>query len=411
MIDDIVELPRRLSQFKIDTTVTSHTLCTVPISSVPKYTGYDSPRDDVWVEFGYKLGIPTGTDAWFRYKLIENTRHGICEYFCISQMPLDLMHIVRSKLLQLYCLWATVTNPVDYSTKRYVFWETIRELTGSCSPRKTDAPLEAIIADEIRAFGALHDRPDVAEPIKNYPAITSTSRIGEIGTETDDVDTYLNLLSNMMSVHDSIVNEDWSVDAMDIYRGIRLPEVLTNIGIIRGNSVLPFLSNGSVLIKDILHLLSPMYGVHAYLRSFTNSLPDGTDITAFANEDEDLFSIIKYIEKIPYSEFETKINCASQENSIRIMNPYDLNYASRNGHADHMSVTRVPQLEKLRAVFVKKFPGACEVYIARSWAEEAYITICYENNKAAYRFYLDLSAVALISRSFIRDYSNQLTYL
>ena len=152
MIDDIVILPRRLKQFKYNAHVSSEQVCCPPISNIDRLVGYESPNDDVFIEAGTRMSLPTGVDTWFRCKLIENTRNGIVEYFCISRSPLDIFRIKRSSKTLLYCLWVSIIDPVTFKRRKYVLWEHVRALMRyEVEDNVADVPIEAVIADDASA--------------------------------------------------------------------------------------------------------------------------------------------------------------------------------------------------------------------------------------------------------------------
>ena len=131
-------------------------------------------------------------------------------------------------------------------------------------------------------------------------------------------------------------------------------------------------------------------------------LPSDTEINVERNDDRDVFSIIEYIEAIPYGEFELAVSSV-QPGYFRRYNPFDMNIQSRTLSADHTQAEDTVVKKVIDQIRELKLQNVVSVHVARSWAEEVYITFRYANDKCK-RYYVDLSVHALCSRSLIRDY-------
>lgn len=408
MIDDIVILPRRLKQFKYNAHVSSEQVCCPPISNIDRLVGYESPNDDVFIEAGTHLSLPTGVDTWFRCKLIENTRNGIVEYFCISQSPLDIFRIKRSSKTLLYCLWVSIIDPVTFKRRKYVLWEHVRALMRyEIEDNVSDVPIEAVIADEIRAFADMNDSHELLMSVINYPDAKEINRISQIRHDIDGLGIYLTLCSNIRALNE-IYSLDQSIHApfpIDVLRGIDLPERWSDLSPLRKSSVLKHLLVGPATIRELLFLFDPKFGLHCFQRGFNDALlPDDTEIDIPKEDDHEVFSIIEYIETIPYGEFDLTVDVITGKHEFIRRNPFDMNELSRNLHCDRVLNDFEPEVQKAIDSIREDMPDdVISVHVARSWAEEAYITFRYADGKTR-SFYVDIAIHALCSRSLIRDY-------
>ena len=408
MIDDIVILPRRLKQFKYNAQVSSEKVCCPPMSSIYRSVGYESPSDDVFIGAGTTLSMPTGVDTWFRCKLLENTRNGIVEYFCVSQSPIDIFRIRRSSKTLLYCLWVSIIDPITFKRRKYVLWEHVRALMRyETEDSVEDVPIEAAIADEIRTFAHLNDSHELLMSVVNYPDTKEINRISEMQHDISGFDMYLKLCANIRALNE-IYAFDQSIHApfpIDVMRGVDLPEKWTDLSPLNKSSVLKHLVLGPMMIKDLLFLFDPKFGLHCFQRGFNDALlPDDTEIDIPKNDDHEVFSIIEYIETIPYGEFDLTVDAVTGKHEFVRRNPFDMNELSRNLHCDRVLNDFEPEVQKAIDSIRENVPDdVTSVHVARSWAEEAYITFRYADGNTR-RFYVDIAVHALCSRSLIRDY-------
>ena len=406
MIDDIVLLPRRLTQFKRDAEVSSELICTPPLSSISRLVGYEVP-DDTWaLPFGIGFNLPTGVDSWFRFKLIENTISGIVEYFCLAESPLDILRIRKSKNTKVYCITVAITDPHTFKQHRYVLWEHVRALMRyEIEDNVNDSPIESAIADELRAFAEVYGCPEIFGNMSSYPSGKDIVRISEINPNIGSgVDSFLKTVSNIKALSE-IYTTDSSIHAPDpteVFRDTNIPDKWTDMSLLKRSTVLPHMIWGPVCIKEILYLVSPRFELHGFQRGFTTKpLPGDTEISFTADQIE-LFSIIEYIQTIPYGEFELTVK-ADKTHKFVCYNPFNMNVPSRTLLADH---SRDAEPEVVRAsenIHETMGTTVAEIVVARSWAEEAYITFRYTDGTSR-RFYVDLAVHALGSRSLFRDY-------
>ena len=405
MIDDIVLLPRRLRQFKRDAKVSSELMCSPPLSCITRLVGYEVPDDTLVIPFGTGMNVPTGIDTWFRFKLIENTISGIVEYFCLSESPVDIFNIKKSKRTKVYCIWVSLTDPFTFKRRKYVLWEHVRALMRyEVEDTVNDVPMESAIADELRAFAKMYDCPEIFPALENYPSNKDIVRISEMGANNNEVDTYLKIISNIKALNE-IYDIDTSIhspDPTEVFRGTDLPDKWTDITPLKRSTVLSHLLWGPVDMKELFFLFGAGFGLHCFQRGFnTRPLPGDTTISTEA-DDIELFTIIEYIETIPYGEFELTVK-ADGTHQFRRFKPFDMNVLSRERHADLMQTTDDEVTKAAKAITDTICNDITEISVARSWAEEAYITFKYANGPSR-RFYFDLAVHALCSRSLFRDY-------
>ena len=404
MIDDIVLLPRRLKQFKRDADVSSELSCCVPLSNIPRLVGFESPCDDSFVQCGTRMRLITGNDTMFRFKLIENTINGIIEYYCLSESPIDVLSPRKSKNALVYCPWISITDPKTFKQRRYVFWEHVRALMRFEVDETNDIPFEVAIAEELRAFGStIYGCPELLDAVKDYPGKRDIVRISEIKPGVDPFDMYMTIGSNIRALSEIYAVDDsiHSPDPINVLREVELPEKWTDVTPLKRSTVVHQLIWGPMTIKEMMFMFSQRYALHCFQRGFNmQPLPEDTEIDIHSDDEKSIFSIIEYVGAIPYGEFELTVKANSSE--FTKFNPFDMNALSRCIHADHVDdcpeVTKI--ISNIRSVLT---PETVSVTIARSWAEEVYITFVDQGCKRR-RFYADLSIDALCSRSLFRDY-------
>ena len=405
MIDDIVVLPRTLKQFKREASVSSETMVTLPLSAIPRYSGFESPNDEDWVCFGSTMRVPTGKHTWFRFKIVENTPIGIVEYFCLTESPVDFYNPRKSIKLKIHCPWLTITDSRHLKVKKFVLWRHIIELTRyETEDSVIDSPVEAVIANEIRAFAQIYGCEHFYKELTHYPTDFKNVLVSELKSksEEDGLDTLCTLESNIRAY---LQNDDDLPFPMfepdDIWRGISLPKRWTNTDMLRYCSVLPFLQFGAITLGEIAHLFSPCYQLHAFQRGFAQPvLNEMTILNIPANDTTELFTIIKYAEGLPYSEFElriTKTDCG-----LKVYNPYDLRLLKKTASVEASQSTA--ETDNIRRLILERFPNLSQMLLVRSWSEEIYITVTYADGKTD-MFYYDMSVAALCDRSLIRDYN------
>lgn len=406
MIDDIVVLPRTLTQFKRDAQVSSEMMCTLPISCITKEIGYESPNDDDWMKFGGTVPVHTGKNTWFRFKLIEALPDKIVEYFCLTESPVDFFNPRNSKKLKLYCPWLTVTDAKTLKTVKYVLWRHIFELTHyETDDNVVDTPAEAVMANEIRQFANVYGCDHFLKEIKNYPYDYQNTLISQVRPDVDNtaMNNLMMLLSNMRAYHS---NTDMMPFGMfepdDIWRGVSLPPVWTDLSVLRSCSVLPYLQFGTITLGEVAHLFSPMYQLHAYQRGFPKPQLDQLTVLDIPTDDtKQLYAIIKYVEELPYSEFELSISPKGCR--LSVYNPYNMSPLTRDTLSKEALEKTIAKAEPIRDLLCNGFRSMRSVLVVRSWSEEIYITVMNTGGSVEH-FYYDLSVTATCARSLIRDY-------
>ena len=187
MIVDIVQLPRRLSRFTRHAEINSEEVFGFPISMISRIYGYQPYNDDDFIGVGNKHKVLTGKYTPFRYKFIEPTRHGIAEYFVMTESPIDIRCPFRSSRVKLFCPWVTITNPATLEVRKFIIWNGVKDLMRfEIEDNVRDVPVELVIANEIRTFSKLHARPDVESTVDEYPALDD-NLVSEV--RPDDADS------------------------------------------------------------------------------------------------------------------------------------------------------------------------------------------------------------------------------
>ena len=409
MIVDIVPLPRRLSQFKREGVINSELVIGFPESNIAREFGYWAPNDEDLIGIGGRHRLIVGRDAFFRYKFIEPTKYGIAEYFVMSSSPIDIRFPIRSKRTQIYCPWVTITNGTTLKVRKFILWSGIFELMHfETEDTIHDVPVEAVIINELRNQAMIHGRPDILLGFEKYPKDWKNVLISEERLTDDEAsDTLTQLGANIKAYNEITIDQEpfyWP-DLWDIFRGINLPEVWTDSTPLNFCTFLSHVIHGHTTIGDIRHLFGMNYDAHAFQRMFnTDRLNPYTEISIYDDSNPDLFGILKYVERINYSEFVITVD----ENGMcrpTLYNPYDtymrINQNSDQVHWDPTLMRKIPQALR------QYCPDMKRAEIVRSWSEETYITI-YRQTGSVERYYFDMVSAALGSRSLIRDYDGHM---
>ena len=402
MIIDIVRLPRRLAQFKREASINSEEIITFPISSINRIFGYNTYNDDEFIGIGSVHKVLTGKYTPFRYKFIEPTKYGIAEYFVMTESPIDIRFPIRSKRVYLYCPWVTLTNMQTLQVRKFIIWNGVKDLIRfEVEDSVNDVPIESVLANELRLFASLHGRPDIVKDLENYPDPKNVLISEEKMDGTEAAEQLATLGSNIKAYNELTIGQDpyyWP-DASDAFRGIDLPQVWTDTTLVQSCSLLNHFMFGKCSIWDIRHLFGMQYDTHAFQRIFNeNPLDPLTELCIDYDQNPDLFAVLKYIEHLSYSEFALNIDQNGLCN-VELYNPYDPFIKIPFDTSKHQDILS-KIVSSLKNGF-KRFEGAC---IVKSWSEETYITIKYAGKTEKY--YFDLVAAALGSRSLIRDYSD-----
>ena len=408
MIDDIVTLPVRLKQFKHDAVITSTTIRWLPMSTLCRRYGFESPDDTAIFPVGSQISMPTGLDAMFRYKFVEQIPAGICEYFIVSESPINILRPKLSKQNKIYCLWATVTDPKTLRGKKFIFWRSVFDICRfEIEDTTVDAPAEGVIGEELKAFRALYSLPRE----KNwFDTITSPDDVlvSQGGDRDKNIDALLQLGANMKAFNDAVDlqgSDSWWLNPNDVFVGVDLPEK-PNFDLLKGATLFPMLVYGAAFFGNFTHLIGNKYIVHPYWRPFRDDhLHPATEIS-IRDEDSPIYEILKYAEDLPYSEIEVQMTSKLEGNSefcdIKVYNPYDLNFEFNVSSTDQAKYID-PMVKHVREVLDRNISNWTRVCLTRSWSEETYITI-EKADLSVERFYFDLAASVLSSRNLVRDY-------
>ena len=407
MIEDIVALPRRLQQFpKTEVRISSEVAYGLPISSIPCSFGVSGYDDSAWCQYGNSISMPTGKDTYFRYKIIELTPSGIVEYFVLADSPINILKPRLSRKVPLHCLWVTLTDYRSRLVSKYVLWRNIREMTRYLTEDNVvDAPVEAVIADELRRFAEVYAEPRLMKEIDQYPKSAEDVLISEVRFEPESgIDKLSLLLSNIREYHRCFDANDWGVEPTDVLRGLELPREWSNLQPLKVCSILPKMQWGSVTLEELETRFSPLYGVHRFQQNFRrDDLNPYTELTIESEDKRRLFDVLKYVERLPYSEFDLEMERDVDRNNCVLFDRYQIG-SFGNARLKDSSLLTSTVCTSIRPVLNTGFPNWKRIRITRSWAEEMYMTV-EDTNGRIERFYFDIAAAALCSRSLIRDYA------
>jgi len=409
MIVDIVELPSRLRYVKRkNELIASEMPVGLPMPSLARITGYWEPCDEPWTFIGGVHPVITDKDALFRYKFMEPTKYGLAEYFVMTASPIDILNPNRTPRVKLVCPWVSLVDPKTFRVRKFILWSGIFELMHyETEDTIIDVPAEAVLVNELRNLAILHDRPDLLALLDRYPSDYKNVLISEEKIDGDvPLDNLLTLKANMEAYNSMCANDEpyYWCDIMDVLRDVDIPNIQTNTVPLTGCSFLTHVIHGPVTISEIRHLFGMTYDTHAYQRNFNLSrLRPDTELSIREDDKTAKFDILKYVERLPYSEFELTIDGPSETGTLKLFNPYD---PSMKLTIDKSSLD--PDVTELINKIVKTSlsdcPGAAKITIIRSMSEEVYITTVMEDESKTCSYY-DLVSASLGSRTLIRDYS------
>lgn len=411
MIIDIVELPRRLVQFKRGV-IDSRGMYSMPTPNIERYHGYWEPDDTEFVGVGSKHELITGKDALFRYKFIEPTKFGIAEYFVLTGSPIDIRRPLSTRNIKLYCPYFSLTDTNTMITRKFIIWNGVYELLHyETEDNITDAPMEAVTVNEMKnilKFLDVYKTEGVDRPLNGlidnvckYPDCENVL-ITEMKSSNTDIDHLLKLGSNFRAYTSMLVNEEpyyWP-DVTDIFRHVEIPVSCENIAPIKRCTLLSHFIYGNTTLFELKHLFGLNYDTHAFQRWFNMDLLSDDTIISIDNPDSNLFQVLSYVENLPYSEFEFVVDCNGLYN-IKLYNQYDPTMMIKCPKELNESVYQLARM--LRSTF----RNYVHISVVRSWGEEVYITIKKSNDKVL-KFYFDMLSLIIGSRSIVRDYNGHM---
>lgn len=411
MIIDIVELPRRLVQFKHGI-IDSRGMYSMPTPSIERYHGYWEPDDTEFIGVGSKHELITGKDALFRYKFIEPTKFGIAEYFVLTGSPIDIRRPLSNRNVQLYCPFFSLTDTNTMLTRKFIIWNGVFELLHyETEDSITDAPVEAVTANEMKNIlrylnASKGDRFDcglnsLLDTLNAYPECKNVL-ITELKSSNADIEQLLKLGSNFKAYTSILVNEEpyyWA-DVTDIFRHVDIPMTCETIAPVRKCTLLAHFIYGSATLYELKHLFGLNYDTHAFQRWFNTNLLSDDTIISIDKPDSSLFQILSYVENLPYSEFELVVDGNGLYN-IKLYNQYDPTMMIKCPKELDEPVYQLVRM--LRSVF----RNSVHISVVRSWGEEVYITIKRSNDKVL-KFYFDMLSLIIGSRSIVRDYNGHM---
>ena len=405
MIIDIVPLPRRLKNVnRSEETVSSESVVCLPMPTLSRMLGYWQPDDSSFVGFGSCHPVITGKDAPFRYKVIESTKFGLVEYFVVTTSPINVLQPWKSKNVQMICPWLTLEDQKNLTIRKFILWNGVFDLLHfETEDTISDTPIEAVLVDELRSLAKSHYRDDLIDSLKEYPDDCSKLLISEEKMDrVNSVDNLSQLYANIAAYNTMVANDDpcYWCDIGDVVRGVHLPNKWNNFPELVGCTFLNHVIYGKTTVGQVRHLFGITYDAHAFQRGFINKEIDpGTVLSIYDNTNPDLFGVLKYVERLPYSEFVIEIDGGNGVPSMTIMNPHDVTLKLHGELPESLKQSLMNIANEMRS----GYPGMTGAKIIRSWEECVYITIMNaDNTKVTY--YFDLISASLGSRSLIRDY-------
>lgn len=408
MIIDIVQLPRRLSQFKgRKASIDSKMLVGYPTPTLARTFGYWGYDDTPAMQLGSLHILPTGPDAMFRYKFIEPTRHGLAEYLVLTTSPIDVRHPLGNKKIELICPFVTITDPKTYMIRKFILWNGVFDLVHyETEDNIKDVPVEHVIIQEVLNFAKENNRPDIIEDVVR----STKTKYGAIITEepmcgNKAVDRLLQLGSNIQAYNTMMVDNEpyYWCDPADVLRDVNVHKVCTDMTILDHCTILPHFVYGKTSMGDLRFLFGVHYDAHAFQRVFNlNRMNEFTEISVQA-DDPDMFAVMENIASLPYSEFQITAD-ANGLYDVKLYNQYDIYLPFKNGF--ELSKEAKDQIVKAISILRSTRKDIVNIEITRSYGEEIYITIKRANSTE--RFYFDLVSVTLGSRAVIRDYCGYL---
>lgn len=408
MIVDIVPLPRRLSKLKLKkhASITSESTMCLPVSNLHRIYGYWEPDDTSFMMFGGIHKVITGDDAPFRYKLIEPTKFGIAEYFVMTTSPINVRQPYRSKNVALICPWVNLVDMRTFKTRKFILWRGIFDLMHyETEDNITDVPVDAVIINELRNLATLHDRPDILASLSEYPKLPTDLLISEETMDRDsDIDALLTLGSNIAAYNSLVGIGDYNwCEPCDVFRGVRLPDKCNKFPMLQGCMALNHFIHGKVTLSELKHLFGITYDTHAFQRIFVDrGIHPYTELSIYEDCDPDMFEVLKYIERLPYSEFVINVD-NNGKCKISLFNQYDICLKLDT----IVSGKEADLIADIGRHLLAGHANMARATVERSWSEDAYITITMTDDTQV-RYYFDLVSASLGTRSLMRDYSGQL---
>lgn len=382
MLDSVIELPRQLSRVRDAVRCANYMAYEPPTSPFGKAIGVSCDIIDLPICIGNRFDILTGRDAFHRYKLMEHTPTELHEYVCVSDEPYS------SGRGQIFTLWLNIVDKTTLKLKRVYFWNNIAHAREYFS-----MPSSESLNDRARSDVNFIMKLFFPHVPANMYYTGGKYRYYPTRDELDDVCARYSIIGNAAAAEDCYANEQfYMVHPGDLFRGALPDEQPIDLS----KRVGRVLASGPVAPRTIKKMLGPPCGCE-YWHKPLKPINESTTIDQ-VQEFNGWFSVLKYIELIPYGELFMLIRNGKFE-VIRAFDPYD---RIRTIDIDPRTAD-----EELNRAFLELLsdlddllPNTESVSIYRSWSEEVYITSVTKDRKTE-RFYFDLVYSAIGSRMFV----------
>lgn len=375
MIDNIVELPRPLGRSRGCFSLSSYSAYEPPSSPLGMVLGIDTEIKDMPICVGSEFSLITGSDAMYRYKVLEHDAEVKREFFVVSDSPLS------SKNCKLFTLWVDEISE-DLRRRRSYFWNLIEEARKYFSFRFCPC-LSKDVQDAVKVYGALIGAPWLASRYKWPHVISSRSTSDAIA-----FDDLYKIRGNLDAIYEAMVGDAF-IHELDVFRGVSEPDDTIKIETGLGR----FLSSNPVSAKDLRKFIGPNYATRI---NQTIPVPDkvtDNSIKDAANDCNGWIDVFKHISDIPYSEVFAELDSKGYK-VIRVLDPYD------RPRSVELELNKDDVDIDVRSSFERVFDSLesicqhkeCRFY--RSWSEEVYITFKTKIG-ASITYYFDLAYMAL----------------
>lgn len=375
MIDDIVLLPRPFARHKGPISVASYSAYEPPASPLGMALGISSEIKDMPVCVGSEFELITGSDAMYRYKLIEHDAENVREYMVVSDGPLT------SNNSKLFALWVDEIEKQTLLRSRSYFWDILdrarRHFSFHFCPSFSNE-----VCDRVKLIGTLIGAPWVASRYM-WPHVITGGKSSDVAIFDD-----LQKISGNINVMDTAIANGDFVHELDMYRGVAEDpdnkiDLTTGLGRILSTSIISPSDLKRFVGPNYATRLNPVWAISN--KSVDNSVKDA------AQDANGWIDVFKYISDIPYSEVFASFEGEGYK-VVRVFDPYD-----RPRSIDYLDGKVPDEIEEILGRISGELTAiskCTEFKFYRSWSEEVYITIKTESG-ANRMYYFDMAYLAL----------------
>lgn len=375
MIDDIVLLPRPFARHKGPISVASYSAYEPPASPLGMALGISTEIKDMPICVGSEFNLITGSDAMYRYKLIEHDAENVREYMVVSDGPLS------SNRCKMFTLWVDEIEKSTLLRARSYFWDLLDKARKYFSFHLCPS-FSNEVYDKVKLIGALIGAPWVTNRY-TWPHVIT----GWKSSDSSIFDDLQKINGNIDVMDTALANGDF-VHELDMYRGVSEDsdnkiDLTTGLGRI--------LSSHVITPKDLKRFIGPNYSTRINPEWAISNKSVDNSVKDAAQDANGWIDVFKYISDIPYSEVFAAFEDGGYK-VVRVFDPYD-----RPRSIDFLD-GKVPDnlKETLGRISddLTTIGNCAEFKFYRSWSEEVYITI--KTGSGANRmYYFDMAYLAL----------------